>query len=356
MQQVTQLVYADFDKTVSFQRKIAMKAIMMTAVGGPGVLQLREIPMPALTRDTDILVRLKAAGVNPVDTKLRSRGTYYPGCLPAILGCDGAGIVEAAGPAVSRFKAGDAVYFCNGGIGGHPGNYAEYAVVDERFAARKPASLSFAEAAAAPLALITAWESLHDRGGLQAGQKVLIHAGAGGVGHIAVQLANIAGARVCATVGSPDKANFVTALGAELAILYQETDFVGATLEWSDGNGVDLALDTVGGKTFAATFNAVRFYGDIVTLLQPGNDVDWKEARQRNQRVSHELMLSAMYYGLAEAQQHQAWILEQCATLFDTGKLKISLAHTFPLEKAAEAHQLLEKGSITGKIVLIVEE
>ncbi len=356
MQQVTQLVYADFDKTVSFQRKIAMKAIMMTSVGGPGVLQLREIPMPALTRDTDILVRLKAAGVNPVDTKLRSRGTYYPGCLPTILGCDGAGIVEAAGPAVSRFKAGDAVYFCNGGIGGHPGNYAEYAVVDERFAARKPASLSFAEAAAAPLALITAWESLHDRGRLQAGQKVLIHAGAGGVGHVAVQLANIAGARVCATVGSPDKAAFVTGLGAEHTILYKEMDFVGATLEWSDGYGVDLALDTVGGKTFAATFNAVRFYGDIVTLLQPGNDIDWKEARQRNQRVSYELMLSPIYYGLTEAQQHQTWILEQCATLFDTRKLKISLAHTFPLEKTAEAHQLLEKGSITGKIALIIEE
>ncbi|MFZ5594057.1 MAG: zinc-dependent alcohol dehydrogenase family protein [Pseudomonadota bacterium] len=332
-----------------------MKAIMMTAVGGPGVLQLRKIEKPALRRDSDLLIRLKAAGVNPVDTKLRGRGTYYPGRLPAILGCDGAGIVEASGPAAQRFKPGDEVYFCNGGIGGEPGNYAEYTVIDERYAARKPASLSFAQAAAAPLALITAWESLHDRGHLQAGQKVLIHAGAGGVGHVAIQLAKIAGARVCTTVGSVAKADFVRGLGADEAILYKQTDFVQAVLDWSDGKGIDLALDTVGGKTFGATFSAVRFYGDLVTLLQPGAETDWKEARQRNLRVSYELMLSPMYYGLTEAQQHQAGILEQCATLFDTGKLKIALTRTFPLDEAAKAHQWLEQGSATGKIALVME-
>lgn len=332
-----------------------MKAIVMTAIGGPGVLQLREIEKPVLRRDTDLLIRLNAAGINPVDTKLRGRGTYYPGRLPAILGCDGAGIVEAAGVAAQRFKPGDEVYFCNGGIGGEPGNYAEYTVVDERYTARKPASLSFAQAAAAPLALITAWESLHDRGRLQAGQRVLIHAGAGGVGHLAIQLAKIAGAQVCTTVGSAAKADFARGLGADEAILYKQTDFVRAVLDWSDDKGVDLALDTVGGKIFSTTFSAVRFYGDLVTLLQPGAETDWKEARQRNLRVSHELMLSPMYYGLAEARQHQAWILEQCATLFDTGRLKIALSHTFPLEEAAKAHQLLEKGSATGKIALIME-
>ncbi len=125
--------------------------------------------------------------------------------MPAILGCDGAGVVEVVGQAVRRFRPGDEVYFCNGGIGGHPGNYAEWAIVDEAFAARKPNSLSFAEAAAAPLVLITAWEALYDRAQLQAGQRALIHAGVGGVGHVAVQLAKLQGATVCTTVSTPEK-------------------------------------------------------------------------------------------------------------------------------------------------------
>lgn len=329
-----------------------MQAIIMTTTGGPGVLQLREVATPTITQPGEILVRLKAAGVNPLDTKLRSRGTYYPGQLPTILGCDGAGIVEAVGDSVQRFKAGDDVYFCHGGIGGHPGNYAQYTVIDERFAAHKPDSLSFAEAAAAPLALITAWESLYDRARLQPGQHTLIHAGAGGVGHLAIQLAVLAGTQVCTTVGSYDKADFVRRLGASEAILYKETNFSQATLAWSNGKGADVALDTVGGKTFSATFGAMNFYGDLVTLLQPGTDVDWREARQRNLRISYELMLSPMYYGLLEKQQHHTRILEQCARLFDDGKLHLKLTRTFSLNQAAEAHRLLETTSVTGKIAL----
>lgn len=332
-----------------------MKAIVMTSVGAPEVLQLQDVPLPAITRDTDILVRLKAAGVNPVDTKLRGRGTYYPDRLPAVLGCDGAGVVEAVGRAVRRFKAGDAVYFCYGGIGGPAGNYAQYAVLDACCAARKPASLSFAEAAAAPLVLITAWESLHDGGRLQAGQKVLIHAGAGGVGHVAIQIAKIAGASVCTTAGSREKAQFARRLGADEVVLYRETDFVRAVNDWS-GGGVDLALDTVGGKTFAATFGCVRLYGSLVTLLQPGPDTDWKEARLRNLRIGLELMLSPMYFGHRDALRRQADILERCAHLFDSGALKIHLERTFPLQRAADAHRLLEQGSTTGKMALIIDE
>lgn len=332
-----------------------MKAIVMTAPGGSDVLKPAEVPQPKINDETELLVRLMAAGVNPVDTKLRAKGTYYPARLPAILGCDGAGVVEAVGADVTRFKIGDEVYFCNGGIGGAPGNYAEYTVVDERFCARKPRSLSFVEAAAAPLALITAWESLHDRAALKPDQHVLIHAGAGGVGHVAVQLAKIAGAQVCTTVGSLDKADFVSALGADAPILYKKTDFVWAVQEWTKGDGVDVALDAVGGDTLGATFRAMRIYGDLVTLLQPGPGVDWKEARVRNLRISYELMLSPMYYGLRGAQEHQARILEECARLFDEGRLRIHLAHTFPLQDAAEAHRLIEQGSTTGKIALVME-
>ncbi|KAB2310428.1 zinc-dependent alcohol dehydrogenase family protein [Betaproteobacteria bacterium SCN2] len=331
-----------------------MKAILMTAPGAPEVLSLADVSVPAISHDTDLLVRLKATGVNPIDIKLRAKGTFFPERMPAILGCDGAGVVEAVGSGASRFKPGDAVYFCNGGIGGHPGNYAEYAVVDERFAARKPASLDFNQAAAAPLVLITAWEALYDRARMTAGQTVLVHAGAGGVGHVAIQLAKTAGCRVLTTIGSPDKAAFVKQLGADEAIPYRDTDFVKAVLELTGGQGADIVFDTVGGATFQNSFAAVRAYGDLVTLLQPRPETDWKIARLRNLRVAQELMLSPMFYGWVEAQQHQAWILEQCAALFDANKLRVEVNKVLPLEDAAEAHRLIEAGGMRGKLVLAI--
>lgn len=332
-----------------------MKAVLMTAAGGPQVLQVRDVPLPVLEKTTQLLVRLKAAGVNPIDTKLRKRGTFYPNRMPAILGCDGAGVVEVIGSGVSRFQVGDEVYFCNGGLGGHPGTYAEYAVVDERFAAPKPRSLSFAEAAAAPLVLITAWEALYDRGRLQAGQRALIHGGAGGVGHVAVQLARLQGAGVCTTVSTPEKGDWMHQLGVDRVIFYQQTDFVEDTLDWTDGQGVELAFDTVGGRILSRTFPAVQLYGDVVTILEPAPDTDWKIARNRNLRISLELMLTPMLQRLVEEQQAQAKILEQCARLIDQGHLKIQVSKIFPLEDAAAAHQFLETGSMMGKIVLVVD-
>ncbi|MBE9051373.1 zinc-dependent alcohol dehydrogenase family protein [Nostocales cyanobacterium LEGE 11386] len=334
-----------------------MKAVLMKAAGSPEVLQLQEVPNPGINvGNTELLVRLVAAGVNPIDTKLRQRGTFYPDQMPAILGCDGAGIVEAVGAGVERFRLGDEVFFCYGGLGAHQGNYAEYTVVDERFVARKPASVSFAEAAAAPLVLITAWEALYERGRLEPGERVLIHAGAGGVGHVAIQLAKLKGAAVSTTVSSQDKANFVKQLGTDEVIFYKQTDFVEAALAWTGGEGVDLAFDTVGGETFEKTFPAVRIYGDIVTILEPKANTVWKTARLRNLRIGLELMLTPMLQGLEESLKHHAEILEQCAIWMNEGKLKIHVSHKFPLAEAAKAHQLLETGSITGKIVLLMRD
>jgi NADPH:quinone reductase len=329
-----------------------MKAILMTAAGEPEVLQLAEVPIPQIQSPREILVELKAAGVNPIDTKLRRRDTFYPERMPAILGCDGAGVVVAIGAGVQRFAVGDEVYFCNGGLGGHPGNYAEYATVDERFVAHKPSSISFAAAAAAPLVLITAWEALYDRGRLEAGRRVLIHAGAGGVGHVAIQLAKLQGADVCTTVSTAQKAEFVRSLGADKVILYKEEDFVTATLDWTNGEGVELAFDTVGGSVIPATFPAVQIGGDLVTLLEPDANTSWKVARNRNLRFSFELMLTPMLQGLVDLQAHQAHILSECARLVDEKKLKIHVSQEFPLAEAANAHRLLETGSVTGKLVL----
>ncbi|MGH1392863.1 MAG: zinc-dependent alcohol dehydrogenase family protein [Trichormus sp.] len=331
-----------------------MKAILMTAPGSPEVLQLQEVPKPTTLGSTDLLVRLVAAGINPIDTKIRQRGTFYPEQMPAILGCDGAGIVEAVGEGVKRFRPGDAVYFCNGGLGAKYGNYAEYTVVDERFTAHKPASLTFAEAAAAPLVLITAWEALYERGRLEPGDNVLIHGGAGGVGHVAIQLAKLKGANVCTTVSSEAKARFVRQISADHVIFYKQTDFVQAALDWTNGEGVDLAFDTVGGETFHKTFPAVRVYGDIVTILEPKADTVWRVARNHNLRIGFELMLTPMLQNLVEAQQHHAEILTECAEFMEQGKLTIHVSHKFPLAAANQAHELLENGGIVGKIVLLI--
>ncbi|MFM7363667.1 MAG: zinc-dependent alcohol dehydrogenase family protein [Cuspidothrix sp.] len=329
-----------------------MKAILMTAAGKPDVLQLQEVPQPIPT-NKEILVRILAAGINPIDTKLRQRGTFYPQQMPAILGCDGAGIVEAVGSDVQKFHVGDEVYFCYGGLGGNPGNYAEYTTIDERFVAFKPKSVSFTEAAAAPLVLITAWESLYERGRLEPGEKVLIHGGAGGVGHVAIQLAKLKGAEVATTVSSRQKANFVTKLGADKVIFYQETDFVTSTLDWTNGEGVDLVFDTIGGDTLEKSFPAVRVYGDIVTILEPKASTVWKVARNRNLRLSLELMLTPMLSGNVEALIHHGEILQQCANWIDAGKLKIEVGQTFPLAQAAKAHAIIESGSVQGKLVLL---
>lgn len=332
-----------------------MQAVLMTAPGTPDVLQVQEVAKPT-PGNGELLVRLVAAGVNPIDTKLRKRGTFYPEQMPAILGCDGAGVVEAVGAGVQRFRPGDAVYFCYGGIGAHQGNYAEYTVVDERFVAQKPTSISFAEAAAAPLVLITAWEALYERGKLAPRERVLIHAGAGGVGHVAIQLAKLKDAAVATTVSTGDKAEFVKQLGADEIIFYKQTDFAQAALNWTGGEGVDLAFDTVGGETFQKTFPAVRIYGDIVTILEPAANTVWKVARNRNLRVGLELMLTPMLLGITESLDHHAEILAQCAAWMDEGKLKVHVSHRFPLREAAQAHQLLEKGAIAGKIVLLIND
>jgi len=334
-----------------------MKAIVMNVPGSPEVLQLQEVPQPLLEEENQVLVKLKAAGINPIDTKLRQRGTFYPEQMPAILGCDGAGIVEAIGSAVTRFQVGDPVYYCAGGIGlKNTGNYAEYAVVAEHRLAKKPTSLTFTKAAAFPLALITAWEALYDRGRLEEGAKVLIHAGAGGVGHLAIQLAKLRGAQVATTVSSPDKARLARQLGADYPILYRQTGFVQAVLDWTDGKGVDLAFDTVGREIFFESCKAVKVYGDLVTILEPDLKLgNLKIARNRNLRISLELMLSPELLNLVDYQKHQAFILEEAAKLIEQGQLNIHLSEVYSLSEAVNAHKFLETGSVTGKIVLLNE-
>jgi NADPH2:quinone reductase len=330
-----------------------MKAILMSAPGDPDVLKIADIPKPLITGSSDVLVKLYAAGVNPIDTKVRKLNMYYPDKLPSILGCDGAGVVEAIGSSVTRVRTGDEVFFFNNGLGGAPGTYAEYAVVQEDYLALKPKNITMIEAAGIPLALITAWEALLDRGGLQKGETALIHAGAGGVGHIAVQLAHHFGARVATTVSSPQKAELAQSLGAELPINYTEQDFVGSVLNWSRGQGATLVMDTVGGETFCKSFAATQLYGRVVTLLSTSCEVKaLNVARLRNLIVGYVQMTAPLYFGLSRKRIAQTVILERGAKLLEQKLLKVHIDRTLPLEQAAEAHRLVEPGHTAGKIIL----
>jgi len=172
---------------------------------------------------------------------------------------------------------------------------------------------------------------------------------------VAVQLAKLRGATVIATAGSEERAAFVRKLGADEVILYKERNFVEAVLEYTDQRGVDVVLDTVGGETFRRSIEACSHYGNLVTLLDPGMDVNWKEARSRNLRIGFELMLTPMLRDLPEARAHHGDILDQCAQMIDGGRLSLTIGHCLPLERAAHAHVLLEAGGMQGKVVLEIE-
>jgi len=331
-----------------------MKAIVMTAVGNPEVLQAREIPIPDLPDESHCLVRLAAASVNPLDCRIRRLNMFHPNYFPAVLGCDGAGVIERAGSECTRFKPGDEVYFFNGGLGGtQGGTYAQYTVVHEAYLARKPAGMTMHEAAALPLVLITAWEALVFRAEIEPGQRVLVHGGAGGVGHIAVQLARFLRARVAATVGSDDKAAFVRSLGAELTIDYTQQNFVAEIKTWTEREGADVVLDTVGGETFLRSIDALRIYGRLITLLSTPIDLAHvNKARGRNLLIGYEGMVSPAAMGNHRARLAQTRILEQGARLVEQGKLEVTVSEVLPLERASDAHEQLETGHTQGKIVL----
>lgn len=330
-----------------------MKAVFFHQGGAADVLQYGDPASPGDCKDDQVLVRIKAIGINPIDCKIRAAPERFPVTFPVIPGCDGAGIVEKTGIKVDNFKPGDEVYFSQPGFNNRQGTYAEYALVDASLLALKPQSLTFEQAAAAPLVFITAWEALHDRARIARDQVVLIHAGAGGVGHAAIQLAKLAGAKVITTVSSEEKAQFVRNLGADCIVNYGTQDIVAEVLRWTDGKGVDIALDTVGPAVLQSCFRCVKPYGDVVTILQATAETDWSEARKRNVRFSHELMLSPVLLELEEAKRHQAGILRQCAALFDSQQLNVTIARSFPLAEAAAAQRYLEQHHPPGKLVMV---
>lgn len=296
-----------------------------------------------------VLVRISASGVNPLDTKIRAgKAAHAQHPLPAVLGLDMAGTVEAVGAGVTAFRPGDDVYGMVGGVGGLQGTLAEFVAADADLLAHKPKNLSMRQAAALPLGVITGWEGLVDRANAHAAQQVLIHAGAGGVGHLAIQIARAFGAEVFATV-SPNKRKIVEGFGAT-AIDYRATLVEEYVAAHTNGKGFDIVYDTVGGATLDASFTAVKRYtGHVLSCLGWGSH-SLAPLSFRGATYSGVFTLLPLITG--EGRAHHGEILAQAAALAEENKLKPLLSEQrFSTADIAAAHALVGSGSL-GKVVI----
>ena len=307
-----------------------MKAVCIHSFGGPEVLKLESVDIPQPKED-EVLIRIHAASVNPVDYKTRA-GKYPPvkeQQLPKVLGRDVCGTIERCGSAVQSFTEGDAVYaMLDGGSGG----YAQYATLKADLCSRKPASLDYSQAAAIPLAGLTAWQGLFDEGNLHAGQRVLIHGGAGGVGHFAIQFAKAKGATVCTTVSSQDM-EFARSLGADEVVDYKTERFEEKL------HDVDLVFDLVAGDTQERSWSVLKDGGTMISTLAKPSDI---KAREHHARATN-------YVAHPDGAE-----LAEIARLVDSGKVRPCVLATYPLADAAAAQQRLEREHPHGKVVLQV--
>ena len=307
-----------------------------------------DLPYPAASAG-QVLVRVHASGVNPLDTKIRAgKAAHAKQPLPAVLGLDMAGVVEEVGLGVTAFRPGDEVYGMVGGVGGLQGTLAEIVVANADLIALKPKSLSMREAAALPLITITAWEGIVDRAKVRRGQKVLVHAGAGGVGHIAVQLAKALGAEVFATV-SAGKQHVVEEFGAT-TIDYHTLSTEQYVAIHTEGQGFDVVYDTVGGATIDASFVAVKRYTGHVVSCLGWSTHSLAPLSFRGATYSGVFTLMPLLTGLGQA--HHGLILREAAALVDGGKLRPLLSKIrFSSADIDAAHALVESGAL-GKVVV----
>ncbi|MET7378028.1 NADP-dependent oxidoreductase [Streptomyces sp. NPDC005526] len=310
-----------------------MRAISQDVLGGPEVLREVTLERPE-PRPNEVLVRVRAAGVNPTDWKHRATGGFL-GEPPFVLGWDVSGVVEATGVGVALFQPGDEVFGMLPYPFGH-GSHAEYVTAPARAFTHKPAGIDHVQAGALPLVSLTAWQALVERAGLRPGQRVLIHAAAGGVGHVAVQIAKAHGAYVIGTA-SAGKHDFLREIGVDEAVDYRTTDFAEAVQD------VDVVLDTLGGDTSVRSLRVLRPGGIVVSILPVGSEEFHQEAERLGVRAMR-MLVDADHHGM-----------RAIADLVEKGRLRATVAGTFPLAEAAKAHELGDTGRTTGKLVLLVD-
>ncbi|MBL0950551.1 MAG: zinc-dependent alcohol dehydrogenase family protein [Pseudomonas sp.] len=319
-----------------------MKAQVLNSFGGPESFELREVPKP-VPQAGQVLVRVHATSINPLDYQVR-RGDYVDYVpLPAITGHDVSGVVEAVGPGVTSFVPGDEVWYTPQIFDG-PGSYAEYHVAAESIIGKKPTSLSHLEAATLTLVGGTAWEALVVRAELKVGESILIHGGAGGVGHVAIQLAKAMGARVFTTVREANF-EFARSLGADVAIDYEQEDYVDAILRETDGHGVDVIFDTIGGDTLSRSPDALAQLGRVVSIVDIAKPQNLIQAWGKN----------ASYHFVFTRQNRGK--LDERSALVERGQLRPHVGAVYSLADISRAHALLESpnNGLRGKIAIAVE-
>lgn len=330
-----------------------MKAYQVHEYGKTAKFIEEEVPKPSV-RQGHVVVEVKASSLNPVDHKLLKADLGINPALPATLHMDVAGVITEVGEGVTAFKTGDEVYGCAGGLKGEAGNIegalADYMLADSDLLALKPKTLSFSEAAALPLVAITAWEGLFDRAQIKKGDHVLIHAGAGGVGHIAIQFARQKGARIATTVSSEGKAKIAREFGAEDIIFYRDETVADYTQRLTDGKGFDVVFDTIGGGNLDKSLQAVRSSGQVISIVGT-NKHDLSPMHMKGLSLHLVFMLLPMLTGKGRA--HHNFILGEVAKWVDKGLVK-PLIHKdkFSFNQANEAHALFAANKHIGKIVL----
>ncbi|AET94318.1 Alcohol dehydrogenase zinc-binding domain protein (plasmid) [Burkholderia sp. YI23] len=326
-----------------------MQALVLNRHQGP--LELTELNRPE-PGPGEVLVRIAASGLNPLDMKIRAgEAAHAKHPLPLVLGIDMAGIVEAVGAGVDAFKPGDAVYGMTGGVGGIQGTLAQYAAVDAALLAHKPANLSMRSAAALPLAFITSYAGIVDRARLQAQRTVLVQGGAGGVGHVSVQLARALGAHVFATASERDH-DYIRSLGAT-PIDYRAANVEQYVAAHTGGAGFDLVVDTVGGPSLDASFAAVRHFGHVVSALGWGTHalapLSFREASYSGVFTLYPLLTG-------QHRAHHGEMLREATRLAEAGTLTPRVdARRFALRDAERAYEALSDGTARGKIVVDVD-
>ncbi|PWJ43151.1 zinc-dependent alcohol dehydrogenase family protein [Sediminitomix flava] len=325
-----------------------MRAMILNAFGENAQFELTELEKPT-AKAGQVLVKIAASSVNTVDTMIRKRGKDLPLSppVPALLGMDFAGTIEAVGEGVSNFAVGDEVYGCAGGLADLPGTLADYIAADSKLVAHKAKNLSMKEAAALPLVVITAYEGL-TRAGIKEGQKVLVHGGAGGVGHLAVQLAKHFGAEVFAT-GDETQASIIESLGATPINFKTETveQYVN---KYTNGAGFDLIYDTVGAGNLLKSFNAAALNAQIATTVTLC-ELDLTTAHFKGLSLHVVFMLIPMLHNFKR--EEHGHILEEITKIAEAGHLKPILdKEQFSLEEVSKAHARLESGKAIGKVVI----
>lgn len=317
-----------------------MRAQIINSYGGPDVFSQIEADIPEPS-ESELLVRVKATSVNPLD--ILGRKGMVPNLImpfPAVLHSDASAIVEKTGEKTSGFKKGDEVYFCFGGIKPNHGTLREYTTVDEKSVSIKPKTLSHEEAAAIPLVGITAYEGLMIKGCLKKGESVLIQGGAGGIGHIAIQIAKAAGALVSTTVISEKEAEFVRKLGVENVIMAKNESAIEYTRRITGTKGFDLVFDTVGGQNMINSFQAAKMNGTVVTVSAQ-QSIDLSIAHSKGLDIKIVFMLIPLIHNINR--ELHGTILTELARLADFGKLKPFIDKTFALKDVSKAHEYFEK-------------